>query len=78
MRLAAVHDKEAITEPTIKGLGDRINNVTILNERDCIKVKPKMWLEREKWAEINGILRMQRFGWLPKARNSCWIRLMQS
>jgi hypothetical protein len=74
MRLAAIRKKEAIVEPTIKGLGDRANSVIILNEKDCIKVKPKAWLAKEKWVEINDILRVQGFGWLPKGRDSCWIK----
>ena len=75
MRLAALHSKEAQVEPTVKGLGDRISNVIILNERDCMKVKPKMWLSRENWVEINDILRVQGFGWLPKGKDSCWIKM---
>jgi hypothetical protein len=74
MRLAALHRKEVAVEPTLKGL-DRMNNVVILNERDCIKVRPKMWLAKEKWTEINDILRVQGFGWLPKGRDSCWIKM---
>jgi len=41
MRQAAIHAKEAKAEPLVKRLGIRLNKVSILNETDCIKVKPK-------------------------------------
>jgi hypothetical protein len=41
MRQAAVHMKDNQTEPLVKGLGIRINKIAILNEKDCIKLKPR-------------------------------------
>jgi hypothetical protein len=39
MRQAAIHAKEIPTEP-LKGLGIRINKLQIVNDKDCIKLKP--------------------------------------
>ena len=41
MRQAAVHAKDAVVQPVVKGLGVRIHKLTILNEKDSIKVKQK-------------------------------------
>jgi hypothetical protein len=45
-------------------LGKRVKHVEILNEKDCIKVKPKGWLDKQIWKEINYILRLHQFAWL--------------
>jgi putative transposase len=74
MRQAAVYAKD-VQEPTVKGLGIRANKVLILNESDCIKVKPKGWMEKKEWREIHDILRVQGFNWLANGRDSCWIKL---
>lgn len=76
MRLAAVHAKEAQAVPLVKGLGIRINMVQVLNEKDCIKVKARTWLDKKAWVEINDILRVQGFSWLPNGKDSCWIRML--
>jgi hypothetical protein len=74
MRQAAVHAKD-VQEPTVKGLGIRANKVQIVNESDCIKVKPKGWMEKKELREIHDILRVQGFNWLANGRDSCWIRM---
>jgi len=73
MRQAAVYTKD-IQEPAVKALGIRANKVQILNESDCIKVKPKGWMEKKEWREIHDILRVQGFNWLASGKDSCWIR----
>lgn len=78
MRLAAVHAKEIQAEPLVKGLGIRINAVQILNEKDCLKVKAKTWLDKKTWVEINDILRVQGFVWLSNGKDSCWIRMQSN
>lgn len=57
-------------------LGKRIENVTISNEGDCIKVVPKRWLDKQTWREINDILRLDGFSWLSYGRDSCWMKLL--
>jgi G3E family GTPase len=74
MRQAAVHAKETQTEPLVKGLGIRINKIIILNEKDCIKLKPREWLDLKMWREINDIVRVQGFNWLANGKDSCWIK----
>lgn len=49
MRQAAIHAKDELVNPAVKGLGIRIHKVTILNEKDCIKVKQKGWLDKKDW-----------------------------
>jgi hypothetical protein len=74
MRQAAVHARE-VQEPTAKVLGIRANKVEIMNETDCIKIKPITWLDKKDWREIHDILRVQGFNWLANGKDSCWIRM---
>ncbi|MBI5378273.1 MAG: hypothetical protein HZA82_06585 [Thaumarchaeota archaeon] len=55
-------------------LGKRIEKVHIVNEKDCIKVTCKGWMERQTWREINDILRLNGFSWLSNGKDSCWIK----
>ena len=75
MRQAAIHAKDEMVSPVVKGLGVRIHKVTILNEKDCIKVKQKGWLDKKDWVEIHDILRVQGFAWLSNGKDSCWIKM---
>ena len=75
MRQAAIHNKDAIVEPFVKGLGIRLQKLLIINERDCMKIKPKGWMEKKEWREIHDILRVQGFNWLANGKDSCWIRI---
>jgi hypothetical protein len=34
----------------------RFEKLTVINEKDCIKVIPKGWLDKQIWKEINDIL----------------------
>jgi hypothetical protein len=49
--------------------------------RSCIKkinsieVKPKGWLGKKKWREINEILLRNGFEWLSSGKDSCWIKI---
>jgi len=78
MRQAAVHAKDSEKEPLVKGLGIRIMKVNILNEKDCIKVRPKSWLDKKDWREIHDILGVQGFNWLANGKDSCWIKINAS
>jgi putative transposase len=55
-------------------LGKRIEKVNISNERDCIKVYCKGWVEKQTWREINDILRINGFAWLSNGKDSCWLK----
>lgn len=57
-------------------LGKRIEKVSISNEKDCIKVYCKGWVEKQTWREINDILRINGFAWLSNGKDSCWIKLI--
>lgn len=65
------------TEPTnfATQLGKRIEKINIVNEKDCIKVSPKMWIDKQVWREINDILRLNGFSWLSNGKDSCWMNL---
>lgn len=56
-------------------LGKRIDKLNISNEKDCIKVYCKGWIERDEWKEVNNILRVNGFAWLPNGKDSCWIKM---
>lgn len=57
-------------------LGKRIEKVNISNEKDCIKVYCKGWIEKQTWTEINDILRINNFAWLSNGKDSCWIKML--
>lgn len=75
MRQSAIHNRNAIVEPFAKGLGIRLSKILVLNEKDCVKIKPKLWLDKKDWREINDILRAQGFSWLANGKDSCWIKM---
>lgn len=76
------HDKirDLITKDAEPGsnfavqLGKRAEKVNISNEKDCIKVYCKGWVEKQTWREINDILRINGFAWLSNGKDSCWIK----
>lgn len=76
MRQAAIHNRDASIEPFVKGLGIRLQKLLIINEKDCMKVKPKGWLDKKDWREIHDILRVQGFNWLANGKDSCWIKML--
>ncbi|MEP0826064.1 MAG: DDE-type integrase/transposase/recombinase, partial [Nitrososphaera sp.] len=71
IRQAAINSNEVQKEPLpVKGLGIRINKVQIVNEKDCIKIKAKSWLDKKDWREVHDILRVQGFSWLSNGKDS--------
>ncbi len=67
----------SILEPEEKfkaALGKRLEKVEVIDENDCIKVKPKTWLGKEQWKEINNILRTFDFAWLSNGKDSLWLK----
>lgn len=59
----------------INQLGKRFEKLEVLSEKDCIRFKQKAWIEKTDWREINDILRINGFSWLPNGKDSCWIKL---
>lgn len=45
----------------ISQLGKRFEKLTVNNEKDCIKSKQKVWIERQELREINDTLRVNGF-----------------
>jgi G3E family GTPase len=58
-------------------LGKRIEYVNIVREKDCTSVKPKAWIDKSVWREINDILAINGFAWLQSGKESEWIRIKQ-
>jgi transposase-like protein/predicted nucleic acid-binding Zn finger protein len=55
-------------------LGKRIELVNIVNEKDCIKVIAKGWIEKQTWREVNDILKLSGFSWLSNGKDSYWLK----
>jgi hypothetical protein len=62
-------------EAFIFELGTRANKVEILRKDNSIEIKPKGWLGKKNWREINEILLRNGFEWLSSGRDSCWIKM---
>ena len=60
----------------VTNLGKRIEKVTIVNEKDSIKITTKCWIDKHIWREINDILRLHGFSWLSQEKDSCWLKLI--
>ena len=58
-------------------LGKRIDYIEIKREADCISIKPRGWLPKPIWREINDILFVNGFSWLENGKESQWIKLKQ-
>ncbi|MFL6364175.1 MAG: hypothetical protein ACJ719_03070 [Nitrososphaeraceae archaeon] len=67
--------KNTKMEPFIFELGPRANKVEILHKDNSIEIKPKGWLGKKNWREINEILLRNGFEWLSSGRDSCWIKM---
>ena len=73
MRQAAATRKEP-KEMFVTALGIRANKIDIIHNNGSIKVKPKQWLDKKTWREINDILRVQDFIWFGDGKESCLIK----
>ena len=66
-------------EPFIFELGTRANKVESLRKEDgSIEIKPKGYLGKKNWREINEILLRNGFDWLSSGKHSCWIKMKTS
>lgn len=66
--------KSAKPNNFVMHLGLRVDAVIIINEKDCIRVTPKGWIEKKTWREINDILRLDGFSWISNEKDSCWLK----
>lgn len=67
--------KQSANPSPKNALGDRVNLVEISKTHDSETVKPKKWLDREVWKEINSILRTFGFAWVSNAKDSLWLKM---
>jgi hypothetical protein len=58
-------------------LGKGAEYIDIKKEDDCISVKPKLWLPKPLWREIDDILSVNGFHWLENGKESQWIKMKQ-
>jgi hypothetical protein len=58
MRQVAMEKKP---EMFVTALGIRANKLEVIHENGSVKVKPKQWLNKKAWHEINDILRIHEF-----------------
>ncbi len=72
MRQAALKKKPAMF---VTALGIRANKIEVIYENGKVKFKPKEWIDKKTWREINDILRIQDFKWFGDSKESCWIRI---
>lgn len=63
-------------QSAVKGPGIRTHKITIRNEKDCIKVKQKGWLDKKDAVEIHDIPSAGLCK-ASKRQGSCWIRMAQ-
>lgn len=66
--------KEYSLEPQ---LGKTAEYIDIKREADCISIKPKGWLPKPMWRQINDILSINGFNWLENGKESHWIKMKQ-
>src|SRR6266487_16075 len=71
MRQAALKKK---SEMYVMALGIRANQIEIIHENGSVKIKPKEWIDKKNWREINDILRIQDFKWFGDGKESCWVK----
>jgi hypothetical protein len=67
--------KSVKMEAFIFELGSRANKVEILRKEETIEIKPKGWLGKKNWTEINEILLRNGFEWFSSGKDSCWIKM---
>jgi Integrase core domain len=71
MRQAAMKKKP---EMFVTALGIRANKIVVLYDNGSVKIKPKEWIDKKTWREINDVLRIQDFKWFGDGKESCWIK----
>jgi len=69
---------DMIQRKFVSALGTRIQHLSIIEEKNCLKIKPKTWLQRELWKEVTNILRVYGFVWVNDGRESLWLKMMSS
>ena len=51
-------------------LGIRVNKIEIIHDNGSVKIKPKQWLDKKTWREINDILRIQDSKWFADGKEN--------
>lgn len=61
-------------DPFVFELGVRIHKLHILRKDYSIEIKPKGWIDKKNWREINKTLVKYGFSWQSLGKDSCWIK----
>ncbi len=77
MQSAEAKEQEKRKDSFELQLGKRIKYLEIKRETDCISLKPKDWLPKAIWREINDILSINDFSWLENRKDSSWIKMFE-
>jgi hypothetical protein len=78
MRQVALNQKEVSNmEPFLFELGFKVHKLHIIRKDDSIEIKPKEWIDKKNWREINETLVKYEFKWLSYGKDSCWIKQQQ-
>jgi hypothetical protein len=62
-------------EAFIFELGNIANKVEVLRKEDSIEIRPKGYLGKKNWREINETLLRNGFEWLSSGKHSCWVKM---
>ena len=63
---------KTIDVEVIKQLGNHHQKLLIMRDEDGISLRPKIWMGKAVWSDINEILSAKGFRWLSNGRESCW------
>ncbi len=66
--------RQSVNPSPKTALGERASLVEISETPDSETVKPKKWLDREMWKEINSILRTFGYAWISSGKDSQWLK----
>jgi hypothetical protein len=51
-----------------------LGKLHIIRKDDSIEIKPKEWMDKKNWREVNETLVKYGFKWLSYGKDSCWIK----
>ena len=56
----------------VSNLGKRIEKVAVYREGGSIRIRPRTYIHKKTWREINDILRLYKFQWQSNGKDGCW------
>jgi hypothetical protein len=74
MRQGAAKQKVSSMKPFLFELGVKVHKLHVTRKDDSIQIKPKEWMDKKNWKEVNETLVKHGFQWLSHGKDSCWIK----